>query len=50
MNESLLLGCGNLGRIILDGFLSNNMKVKVYEKNQKVAILFSQKFLGKKKW
>ena len=36
MNESLLLGCGNLGRIILDGFLSNNMKVKVYEKNQKI--------------
>ena len=36
MNESLLLGCGNLGRIILDGFLTNNMKVKVYEKNQKI--------------
>ena len=36
MNESLLLGCGNLGRIILDGILSNSMKVKVYEKNQKI--------------
>ena len=36
MNESLLLGCGNLGRIILDGFLSNSMKISVYEKNQKI--------------
>tara|TARA_Y100001954_G_C15784315_1_gene591631 strand:- start:775 stop:1593 length:819 start_codon:yes stop_codon:yes gene_type:complete len=36
MNQSLLLGCGNLGRIILNGFLSNNMKVKVFEKNQKI--------------
>ena len=35
MNESLLLGCGNLGKIILNGFLKKKKKNNCFRKKQK---------------
>ncbi len=37
MNNFLLLGCGNLGNIILEGLLSQNKKVYVFEKKKSIT-------------
>ena len=37
MNNILLVGCGNLGKIVLDGLLLENKKVYVLEKNQNIT-------------
>ena len=34
MKKILLIGCGNLGQIILNGLLKENRKVYVIEKNK----------------
>ena len=34
---SLLIGCGNLGKIILEGFSKKKKKILVLEKNIKVC-------------
>ena len=33
----LLVGCGNLGKIVLDGLLLENKKVYLLEKNQNIT-------------
>ena len=37
MNNILLVGCGNLGKIVLDGLLLENKKVYLLEKNQNIT-------------
>ena len=37
MKNILLVGCGNLGKIILDGLLLENKKVYLLEKNQNIT-------------
>ena len=37
MNNILLVGCGNLGKIILDGLLLENKKVYLLEKNHNIT-------------
>ena len=36
MKNILLVGCGNLGKIILDGLLQENKKIYLLEKNQNI--------------
>jgi pyrroline-5-carboxylate reductase len=47
MNASLLLGCGNLGQIILRGFQKSNKKVYVLEKNKKIKEKLKKKYNNK---
>ena len=47
MNASLLLGCGNLGQIILRGFQKSNKKVYVLEKNKKIKEQLKKKYNNK---
>ena len=44
MNQTLLIGCGNLGLSITESFLSKGKKISVIEKEQKTL-----NFLKKKK-
>ena len=41
---SLLVGCGNLGKIILEGFIKKKQKILVLEKNIKVCKDIEKKF------
>ena len=41
---SLLIGCGNLGKIILEGFSKKKKKIHVLEKNIKVCKDIKTKF------
>ena len=41
---SLLIGCGNLGKIILEGFIKKKKKISVLEKNIKVCKNIKKKF------
>ena len=41
---SLLIGCGNLGKIILEGFSKKKKKIIVLEKNIKVSKEIKKKF------
>ena len=41
---SLLIGCGNLGKIILEGFIKKKRKISVLEKNIKVRKNIKKKF------
>ena len=44
MNETLLIGCGNLGRSIPEAFLGEGKKISIIEKKAKTV-----NFLKKKK-
>ncbi len=35
MSQSLLIGCGNLGKIIIDGFEKRKIQLVVYDKKKK---------------
>ena len=43
MKKILLIGCGNLGQIILNGLLKENRKVYVIEKNTKITSKINHK-------
>ena len=47
MNATLLLGCGNLGQIILRGFQKSNKKLYVLEKNKKIKEKLKKKYNDK---
>ena len=34
MSESLIIGCGNLGKIIIEGFERRKLKLIVYDKKK----------------
>ena len=41
---SLLIGCGNLGKIILEGFVNKKRKISVLEKNIRICKAINKKF------
>ena len=41
---SLLIGCGNLGKIILEGFIKKKKKISVLEKNINICKNIKKKF------
>ena len=44
--KSLLIGCGNLGKIILEGFVKKKKQISVLEQNIKVCRYIKKKFLN----
>ena len=43
MNETLLIGCGNLGLSILEAFLNKKKRFPVIEKNKKTLLFLKKK-------
>ena len=43
MNETLLIGCGNLGCSIIEAFLRKKKKISVVEQNRKIVNLLEKK-------
>ena len=45
MTNSLIVGCGNLGKNIINGLIKEKKKFTIYDKNQKALDVFQKKKL-----
>ena len=43
MNETLLIGCGNLGYSVVEAFLKKKKKISIVEKNNRTLSLLEKK-------